>query len=146
MRRAVLTSCLLLFVALVAGTFAGVLRINLTASAPRGLWWRQVIPAEAPLLRGEWVCVQPTPSIRALQQVLGIDGSHELLKQAVVFPGETWCYGDEPCQTVAAGEVVVQSNHPQSFDSRVYGPIPRSAIVATATPLFTWGPPYAATP
>jgi type IV secretory pathway protease TraF len=39
---------------------------------------------------------------------------------------------------VAAGEVVVQSNHPQSFDSRVFGPIPRSAIVATARPLLIW--------
>jgi type IV secretory pathway protease TraF len=42
------------------------------------------------------------------------------------------------CVTLETSEVFVLGPHPQSFDSRYFGPIATTDIQATATPLWTW--------
>lgn len=47
-----------------------------------------------------------------------------------------------PCRPLAEGELFLLSDtHPASFDSRYFGPIPASAVLGVAQPLWTWSAP-----
>jgi conjugative transfer signal peptidase TraF len=55
------------------------------------------------------------------------DGAHR--------PLQTW----RQCRSVAEGELFLLSRtNPASFDSRYFGPIPASALLGVARPLWTW--------
>lgn len=43
-----------------------------------------------------------------------------------------------PIKRKLKDEVVLYSPHPLSFDSRYFGPVERSAVIATIKPLFLW--------
>lgn len=43
-----------------------------------------------------------------------------------------------PIKKKLEGEVLLYTPHPQSFDSRYFGPIPADSILATLKPIFLW--------
>lgn len=58
------------------------------------------------------------------------DGAHR--------PLQTWTQ----CRSLAEGELFLLSRmNPASFDSRYFGPIPASAVLGVARPLWTWSVP-----
>ena len=130
---------LLLFAALVLGVLCGVLRLNMTPSAPRGLYWCQSLAPATPVPAGTWVLLRQSAYMQALVRLLGasIPPGQRLLKQVIAGAGEVWCQEDI-CQRIAPGYVALAGAHPRSFDSRVFGVIEHDLLVATATPVLTW--------
>ena len=45
------------------------------------------------------------------------------------------------CLTLGADDLLLLGTHPDSYDSRYYGPVPRANVAATCTPLWTWEAP-----
>lgn len=167
--RAVIGWLALLVVA--AGASAVGLRVNVSPSVPRGLYW---LTSDAPA-RGGYVAVCPPPALifdRARARgYLGrgrCDGNYaEMIKLLAAGPGDhvridatgvrvgdrLWP-GSSPAAVDGAGRampqppvlettlarsvVVISEDCELGFDSRYFGPLPRSAIKATAIPLLAW--------
>ena len=132
-------------------------RLNLTASAPRGVWVLRRIPAVVE--RGMWVML-PVPRLAQPW----ITGWSPLLKPVAAVAGEQVCvqegtlwirgrnYGrvhttaqgkplphlPEGCFAVEAGRVFLASPAANSLDSRYFNTVPVSGLTARATPLWTW--------
>jgi type IV secretory pathway protease TraF len=130
--------------------------LNLTGSAPRGLWLKSRVPAVVE--RGMWVILPAPASVKPW-----VRGWWPLLKPVAAVAGERVCimketlwirgqsYGRvfavangrelpslrEGCATVSAGEVFLASAVRASMDSRYFGAVPVSALTAQATPLLT---------
>jgi conjugative transfer signal peptidase TraF len=48
----------------------------------------------------------------------------------------------QQCRRLRAGELFLLSvTHPASFDSRYFGPVPATAVLGSAQPLWTWSSP-----
>jgi type IV secretory pathway protease TraF len=48
----------------------------------------------------------------------------------------------QQCRPLREGELFLLSlTHPASFDSRYFGPVPATAVLGTALPLWTWSSP-----
>ena len=132
-------------------------QLNLTSSAPRGVWLRSSVP---PIVEhGMWVTL-PVPRIVEPW----VSGWALLLKPVAAVAGEWVCahnetlwiggqsYGqvyqvaqgkplphlEEGCFEVEAGRVFLASAAARSMDSRYFGAIPISVIAGRATPLWTW--------
>jgi type IV secretory pathway protease TraF len=142
-------------------------RLNLTASAPRGVWRLTRLP---PVIeRGMWVILPVPASVRSLVP----KRYQTLLKQVAAVEGDLLCvednilwivygrgsarerhinYGlieherhgtplphlEEGCATVAAQAVFLSSGVTRALDSRYFGPVPTADLTALAFPLFTW--------
>jgi type IV secretory pathway protease TraF len=137
-------------------------RVNISPSAPYGLYWLSAVPT--PLPRGALV-VLPVPAsvqgvwsawVPLLKPVAGVAGDvvcrwgitlwvwsvpgAEPVSYGLVWntahghPLPRW----EGCLVVQEGEVFLASTVEHSLDSRYFGPVALSSIHAVATPLWTW--------
>lgn len=140
--------------------------VNVTASMPLGLYWLSPATPTALLVRGQLVAFPVPPSVRGLvdeRHYLPLPPRASLLKEIVALPGDSVCteagvlaingqvFGavresdtrgrplPHPafCGPLPAGQLFVASPHPQSFDSRAFGPIAEDALRGTVTPLWT---------
>jgi conjugative transfer signal peptidase TraF len=135
---------------------------NGTESMPLGLYW---ISAAPDLHRGDTVAFPVPPKVRQLvwERRYLPDGA-VLLKPVVAVAGDHVCARGstfavnghvvgavlradsqgrllpryEGCGEVRDGEVFVASTHPQSFDSRSFGPVPIAAVSGTVRLLWTF--------
>jgi type IV secretory pathway protease TraF len=131
--------------------------VNLTASAPRGLWLRWAVPAVVE--RGMWVTLPTPEAVKPWQP-----GWWPLLKPVAAVAGEQVCVQGETlwirgqsygriyeqangqplphftaaCGTIPPGYVFLASHHRASLDSRYFGPVAVLALTAQATPFLTW--------
>lgn len=96
---------------------------------PKGVPILKRIGAMAPqsvCVRGHVVCIDDA----AVAMARAHDGAHR--------PLPAWT----PCRPLAEGELFLLSDtHPDSFDSRYFGPIAVSAVLGIARPVWTWGTP-----
>lgn len=135
---------------------------NRTASLPLGVYVRT---PSVRVSEGALVALPVPPAVRALvhdRRYLP-DGSF-LIKPVVATAGDYVCtltgilfINGEPfgsvvprdsegrdlpvyrgCGALPAGQVFLASHHPQSFDSRSFGPVDVSALQGTVTPLWTY--------
>ena len=135
---------------------------NASPSVPVGLYWLHPIDQIA---IGDLVAVQPPPALSDYLDARGyIPRGVPLLKHVVALEGALVCrsrdaitvdhrrlgqahaqdrYGrDLPvwrgCHRLGAGEVFLMNpDAPDSLDGRYFGPLPRTAITARLTPLWT---------
>lgn len=135
---------------------------NASASVPLGLY--AVRPAGA-LEIGDLAVVAPPPALAAFLAGRGYTGPGvPLIKRVAALPGQTVCRRAglvtiagtatalarerdrlgrplpawEGCRTLAEGEVfLLNSDEPDSLDGRYLGPLPRTAVVGRAIPLWT---------
>lgn len=148
------------------------LRLNTSASVPRGFYWL----SSAAAVRGAYVavCPPPTPILQLARERGYVGrgrcpggyselikvfaagaGDHVHIDASGVRVGDRRWPNSAPTEvdaggrslpqapvlddTLAASSVLVMSRDcALGFDSRYFGPLSRSAIVATAVPLFTW--------
>lgn len=135
------------------------LLINETASAPRGLYTRT---AAAPAVGARVAIRQPAGARRYLAG-LGAPPTLPLLKRVVAMDGDiacarpgrlTWPGGGAwtlardrrgqvltawgGCRVLASGELLVIGDTSTSFDSRYFGPAPRSAVLGVYREVLTW--------
>ena len=133
------------------------LRFNGSPSVPRGFYWLQSVPPNAP--RGTLV-VLPVPSQVAhvwpawgklLKPIAGIPGDSvcvdadrvsvnglDVGPQEDSLPGRPLAYLAPGCQTIPEGMVFLASQAPHSLDGRYFGLTAVTTLTATATPLLTW--------
>jgi type IV secretory pathway protease TraF len=145
---------------------APLLIYNASGSAALGFYYlEQRLPA-----RGELAVYKPTPAIALLivaHRVLPTPVP--LLKRVEAVGGDEVCRAEEPIGTIAVngrviaevqdkdrdgrplpswagclrlieGEYFLLQPHPNSFDSRYFGPVLRCDILGVARPLWTWNP------
>jgi conjugative transfer signal peptidase TraF len=140
------------------GMFLSVVRLNRSASAPVGVYWRQAITE---LRHGMLVAVPVPPSWHATALRMGIipHASTPLMKPVAALPGDEICITEEVlwvrgvsygplvegfspafdgCVSVAVGEVFLASEVPRSFDSRYFGMIPVEVLTQEMIPWWTW--------
>jgi conjugative transfer signal peptidase TraF len=135
---------------------------NRTASLPVGLYW---VGRPTCFERGDLVVFPVPPAVRALVHARGyLPDGYVLLKPVVAVAGDRVCaeggvafvggapFGpvlatdsegralphDALCGDVPPGRLYVASHHPQSFDSRTFGPIDAATVRGKATPLWTY--------
>lgn len=131
---------------------------NASESAPIGLYWLDDQPAE----RGDYVLVRVPdrgrnlvvergylpPDIPLIKRVVGADGdvfcrrNREILIDGVTVAVAQISDGlgrEMPvwsgCHVLHERRVFLLQDHPNSFDSRYFGPVDRSLIIGRATPL-----------
>ncbi|KGT73192.1 hypothetical protein MA20_45970 [Bradyrhizobium japonicum] len=100
----------------------------------------QILPAPVPLLKqvaalgGDEICriKQPIGSITINEKVI----AEVLEKDREGRPLPAW----EGCMRLVEGEYFLLQPHPNSFDSRYFGPVLRCDILGVARPLWTWNP------
>lgn len=132
------------------------LRLNVSPSAPYGLYRLAPVPAE--LARGVLVVLPVPASVQAWRSPW-----LPLLKPVAALPGDCVCHQDnnllvngvdfgpvlqaahgnplpqlQGCGIVPPGHVFVASSAPRSLDSRYFGVVPVADLVAQAVPLVTW--------
>jgi conjugative transfer signal peptidase TraF len=136
------------------------LLLNVTESMPVGIYW--LAPGQAPR-RGDRVAFPIPPAVERLVHARAYlpDGAL-LLKEVVATEGDRVCtdggvltidghvFGpvlDQDsrgrplpqagrCAPLARGELYVASPHPQSFDSRSFGPLESRDVRGVVTPLW----------
>ena len=133
-------------------------RVNVTSSAPRGLWRLLAVPAVVE--KGMWVTLPAPASVKTwaphwahlLKPVAAVAGD-----QVCVAKDTLWIRGQsfgrvltqdaegqplprlrEGCVVVQSGTVFLASAAPQSLDSRYFGSVPVTVLTAQALPLLTW--------
>lgn len=133
---------------------------NATASTPVGLYIVQ--PDHHPAI-GDLVVVRPPePLAKFLAEGGYLPRGVPLLKQAAAVAGDTVCrsgatiiidgivvaiaHGRDHlgrplpawngCRTLGTGELFLLNRHPDSLDGRYFGPLPASAALGRARPLF----------
>lgn len=135
---------------------------NASASAPIGLY--RIHPGRRPRV-GEMVLIRlPAPLATWMARRHYLPVGVPLLKHVGALPGETVCRSGlnisisgtqvvralshdrrgrplpvwHGCLTIAQGQIfVLNSEVPDSFDSRYFGPVAGSGIIGVATPLLT---------
>lgn len=143
-----------------------VLIYNATGSAPLGVYYLEPrLPA-----RGELAVFKPPPGIEILiiaHEILPVPVP--LLKRVAAVGGDEVCRAKDPidtisingkviaevlekdragrllpawegCMRLVEGEFFLLQPHPNSFDSRYFGPVLRCDILGVARPLWTWNP------
>ncbi|KRB81496.1 hypothetical protein ASE00_13780 [Sphingomonas sp. Root710] len=136
---------------------------NASASVPLGLY--RIDPAPA-LRVGDMVAVQPVPALaRFMAERRYVEVHVPLLKPIAATGGATICRlglrvtvngrtaasaltrdrigrslpSWSGCQRLKPDELfLIAPSHPDSFDSRYFGPVDRGQIIGGATPLWTW--------
>jgi conjugative transfer signal peptidase TraF len=135
---------------------------NASSSVPIGLY--RVRPA-SPLSVTELVAIQPPDLLAAFLDLNGyLPIGVPMLKRVLALPGQTVCrtgviisvdgidMGNarerdgqgrplpawHGCRVIADGNIFVMNwQSPDSFDSRYFGPLPASAIIGRAQPIWT---------
>ena len=66
-----------------------------------------------------------------------VDGTHVATRRSRDRQGRPlpWWRG---CRQLLTGELLVLGTAPDSFDGRYFGPVPQSAVIGRAVPLWTW--------
>ena len=149
---------------LVLVTLARHVVVNTTTSDRPGLYWRHALPPTRAVRHGERVILVPPAWVQAAVRRVApqVHAKRPWMKRVAAVAGETVCVAadhvtingvwtaarpvlqddvltaPQGCVTLAEGMYFVLNPHPRSFDSRYIGAIPRAALQATATPLFTW--------
>ena len=133
--------------------------INESRSLPRGLYRMSA----APIDRGAIVAIVPPPSARAYIQALGAPADARLLKRVAALEGDLVCkheaglevrtvtlavaYRDRQgrplpnwpeCRHLVPNELLVLGDSPDSFDSRYFGPVPRSHATGPYVEVMRW--------
>jgi conjugative transfer signal peptidase TraF len=136
---------------------------NLTPSVPRGLYGMQ--PPVRLRVTTLVVATPPEPLATVLSDGGYLPRGVPLLKRIFALPGQTICRlgvqitvdgiaaatparerdlrdhplpGWQGCRVVADNEVFLMNwDEPDSLDGRYFGPLPRSAVVARAVPIWT---------
>jgi conjugative transfer signal peptidase TraF len=142
---------------------APVLVWNGSASAPIGFYYVQ--PASALFVTTLILAMPPEPLASSLAQAGYLPRGVPLLKRVLAVPGQLVCRHKliisvdgvdvgaarehdsrgrplpvwQGCRTIADDEVFLMNwDEPASLDSRYFGPIPPSAIIGRADPLWTF--------
>jgi conjugative transfer signal peptidase TraF len=131
--------------------------VNLTPSAPRGIWRRLTLPAE--IERGMWVILPVPASVEPwltsftplLKPVAAIEGDRVCVTDETLWirgtpygqvyteaHGKPLPHLDEGCFTVQKDTVFLASKAFHSVDSRYFGSVPVAVLTARALPLWTW--------
>ncbi len=136
---------------------------NLTPSVPLGLY--SVQPPERLRVTTLVVATPPEPLATVLSDGGYLPRGVPLLKRIFALPGQTICRLGvqitvdgiaaatpaherdqrghplpvwQGCRVIAAGELFLMNwDEPDSLDGRYFGPLPRSAVVARAVPIWT---------
>jgi conjugative transfer signal peptidase TraF len=139
---------------------------NPTDSLPRGWYWVSSIDNAASLHVGSIVLARLPAGVAAFAgqrgylpsgvpilkfvgalapQAVCVRGQTVLIDGEVVATARTHDGAQRPlqtwtqCRSLAEGELFLLSRtNPASFDSRYFGPIPASAVLGVARPLWTW--------
>lgn len=133
---------------------------NATASTPVGLYALRPVRT---LHVGDLVAARPPEAVaRFLAEGGSLPRGVPLLKQVAALAGQIVCRTgrivsidgaavavarerdsrgrDLPvwsgCHTLDAGEILLLNRHPDSLDGRYFGPLPVSAVIGRATPLW----------
>jgi conjugative transfer signal peptidase TraF len=133
---------------------------NASASAPIGLYRVVAGPVE----RGDWVLVRPPTEVAELAAARGyLPLGVPLVKRVAALGGDTVCArngalfinGQEAarplvrdragrpmprwsgCRSLGAEEIFLLLPPPDSFDSRYFGPVPRTLVIGRLAPLWT---------
>jgi conjugative transfer signal peptidase TraF len=145
-------------------TPAPILVWNVSESVPIGLYYVQ--PAGALFVTTLVLAMPPEPLASSLAQAGYLPRGVPLLKRILAVPGQSVCRHKlmvsvegvdvgiarerdrrgrslptwQGCRTIVDGEVFLMNwDEPASLDSRYFGPIPTSAIIGRADPLWTFG-------
>jgi conjugative transfer signal peptidase TraF len=143
-----------------AAAASGALLINESPSLPEGVY-RRAGTSEA--LVGDIVAVEPPPRAREYLTGLGMPPSVKLLKRVGATEGQTVCAVDgrvrlkdrrlvsrttdrrgvalprwSGCRTLADSEIFVVGDSANSFDSRYFGPVGRSAVAGVYREVLRW--------
>ncbi len=110
---------------------------RLPADAARLAAERGDLPAGVPLIKpiaaagGDHVCVRHG-TVRVNGRVVALTLTHDSQgRPLAAWPG---------CRRLAAHEwFLLGTEHAASFDSRYFGPVPRTAAYGVAVPVWTWG-------
>jgi conjugative transfer signal peptidase TraF len=143
---------------------APVLVWNASESIPIGFYYVQ--PAGTLFVTTLVLAMPPEPLASSLAQAEYLPRGIPLLKRILAVPGQSVCRHKliisvngvdvgaarerdrrgrplpvwQGCRTIADGEVFLMNwDEPASLDSRYFGPIPTSAIIGRADPLWTFG-------
>lgn len=139
---------------------------NASGSAPLGFYYvEQRLPE-----RGEIAVFRPPPAIELLILTHDVlPAPVPLLKRVEAIGGDEVCRAKEPvgtisingkvvaevldkdregrplpswdgCMRLVEGEYFLLQPHPNSFDSRYFGPVSRCNILGVARPIWTWNP------
>jgi len=134
--------------------------VNESLSIPRGLYLRAVDQHPG---SGAIVAVTPPPDARRYLAALGMPAATPLLKRVAATGGEEVCrQGAElewraravralvrdrrgvalphwsGCRRLGSDELLVLGDTPTSFDSRYFGPVPRSGVEGVYVEALTW--------
>jgi conjugative transfer signal peptidase TraF len=136
---------------------------NASASAPIGLY--SVRPADKLIVTDLVIATPPEPLATFLAEGGYLSRGVPLIKRILALPGQSVCRSQrlisvdgiemgsarerdrrgrllpvwQGCRLIAEGEVLLMnSDEPASLDGRYFGPIPSSAIVGRAEPLWTF--------
>jgi type IV secretory pathway protease TraF len=98
---------------------------NVGYSMPHGLYWCKPESSVSPLQSGTVVIFTPTAHILSLYRAQSGQESPTLpwLKKVIRQEGD---------------DLYVEGTHPRSFDSHIFGAIPRVAVQRICAPLWTW--------
>lgn len=150
-------------VMLAAGTAGGegpeLALINESPSLPRGLYLRTA----GPVVGGAIVAFDQPATARAYLGRIGMPGEVLLLKRVAAVDGDRVCAGDglvrapgrqvrtldrdrqgaalsawRGCRRLEPDEVFVLGDTPESFDSRYFGPVRKSATRGVYREVMTW--------
>lgn len=97
------------------------------------------LPNGVPILKRVGAVAPQSVCVR--EQVVRVDGAAVATARThdgAHRPLQAWTQ----CRSLAEGELFLLSDtNPASFDSRYFGPIPTSAVLGVARPLWTWSSP-----
>lgn len=105
------------------------------ASAARLADRRSYLPVSVPLLKT--VSALFRARVCRFGAAVTIDGRLAAIARSRDHAGRplpVW----QGCRVLGAGEVFLLGVTAESFDSRYFGPVPRTALIARAEPLWTW--------
>ena len=135
---------------------------NASASVPIGLY--AVLPASRLRVNELLVVMPPEPLATFLDERRYLPKGVPLLKHVLALPGQTVCRSDrtitvdgaamgmaldrdhlgrplpvwDGCRVIAGGDVFLMNRQPgDSLDGRYFGPLPTTAVVGRADPLWT---------
>lgn len=142
-----------------AGAAPALALVNESPSLPEGLYLRTT-GAPGP---GAVVAVEPPPEARAYLAGLGMPASVKLLKRVAATGGERVCVRGPDvllpdrrverrlhdrrglsvprwagCRVLLTDELFVLGDTPDSFDSRYFGPVRRTAVAGVYRGVLTW--------
>lgn len=146
--------------ALIADHTPAMALVNESASLPRGVYVR--LPGAVPA-RDAVVAVPQPSAVRAYLGRLGMPADLLLIKRVAAVGGDIVCRRDDRlvtprrtvvvqerdrrgvalpawrgCRRLATEELFLLGDTPSSFDSRYFGPVPRSEVTGVYREALTW--------